>query len=191
MVLIESILTIANLTSLAQTIFEFWRTASEQNDRRLDRRQALYLQQQQHRHERALAQARTNEYQYVLVSVPTETASPLDVNNPLLTRLQLDAQKLSDLGIDVAYEYIGDLYGIAIPIRDDLTIGFVLAQQYPQQAPLVLIRENDELDQISFDTNVWQEDIFLADILVEIAIAYYSTEAPSRNEDTVPVEPPM
>jgi hypothetical protein len=189
-VLIESILTIANLTSLAKTIFNFWNAASERNERRLDREQTLYLQQEQHRHERALTQARANGQHSVFVSTPTETALLLDVNDPLIARLQLDAEKLSDLGIDVAYECMDDLYGIAIPVGDELVVGFMLTQQYPQQAPLVLVKENDELDQIPFDADAWQEDIFLVDILVEIATAYYSTETQPVAPPAITVEPP-
>jgi hypothetical protein len=172
MVLIEGpVLTLTGLTALAGTCIKAWQVLQERRQRRLDREQQQQLQEAQHRHELALAAAKAKEPNLTFISVTLESSAALNTDDLLLSRLQMEAERLSELGFDVAYECIGDSYGLALPLGDSLTFAFLIPPSYPSQAPLVVMRKDSDLEHISFAPGAWQPDIMIADIVTDIAAA--------------------
>lgn len=176
------VLIIKGFTALSSVTIQVWQVLEKRRKDdldleynrekdRLDRELMLEMLKAQHNHELKLAGAKEKEPNVTYFSVPLEKSVELDTNDPLLARLQVEAEKLSRLGFDVAYECIDDNYGLALPMGDSLTFCFFIPVGYPNQAPIVLLRTDDKLEQIPFEPGAWQPDIMIADIVIEIVSA--------------------
>lgn len=182
--------TIAALSNLAGVMVKVWSAFSSRNERQLDREHQLLLQEAQHRHELALAQLRAQDSAVTLISIPSENSVVLDITHPLLQRLQMEAEVLGVYGFEVIYEQLSNgSYGLALPVGDDLMFCFLLSYAYPYQAPTVLIKAGDELQQVAFEPDTWNDDVTIASLVQDMASAYFAEEDNSAGYTGTPATP--
>lgn len=189
MPLIEGILTVANITSLLSRIYDGWCFLQDNRQRELDRIHQRYILDAQHRHELALEELRsTVTLPSTFISIPAENAFEVDTNSQLLHRLQYEAQKLSEMNYDVIYEGINENYGLALPIGENLTIGFLISPRYPNEVPVVLVRQGTSIEEIPFDAAAWDPMFTLVEILTQLVLAYTDSDEgqPVQSAEDVP-----
>lgn len=194
MPILGTIITVANLTNLAKALYESWRSREENHGHQLE----IKLEEARARHVQALEEARELAYQRrihdmelrildsshtinvqrTVFSVPQSLPVVLEANSPLLRRLQQEAEELAAMNYEVIYECVDDGYGLALPIASDVLVGFVIPPNYPDRAPLVLVKHGSALEQVPFGQDSWYPEFHFSIILAQLMPVYVSDQLP-------------
>ena len=153
---------ITGLTSLAGTVIELWKIYRDSQENKINRQHQKNLQDAHHEHEILLENFRNdkNSFDEIL-----NLDDSIFFDDELIKRLNWEALKLDEMGMDVIYEPISTGYGLALLIDKRKTIVFWLSDNYPSKEPKILINIDNKIENITFEDGVWDNNFALADIV--------------------------
>ena len=144
---------------------------------RMDHEFQLRLQEERSKHEIFLESIRSHnpDPNISVVLESSKAAVPymrVEVPANIPNYLNTEAELLCDKGFDVTIDQVSEGYALALFIHNDFTIAFWLPAAYPQKPPTVFAITPAALEQIHFDSDAWNPDRNLTEVVDALAYSY-------------------